>query len=218
MICVVSGYRRCGTSLMMQALNAGGMGIIYLPGLEFGNPDNNNYQPNPGGLYEVGMTQYMNAKFLRLLPDDCTIKILFDGLPFLPKRDYKIIWMSRDVEEIEASTERVDEHILSQQEYTTLDGKHMRKGPRGLAGRDATHITRILPFCVYRPYDQAAMDHVAGICEARSDMEVIPVRYQDVIDNPGQEFELLKGYGLPLDVEAAAATVNPDFHRVRKAL
>lgn len=205
MLIVVSGYRRCGTSAMMQALHAGGVEIIYVPQLEGGNPDYNNYQPNPGGLYEMGLGQYMHAKILRALPDKGVVKILFDGLPCLPKKDYKIIFMSRNLEEIEASTARVDEHILGQ------PGRQ-----RGLASK-ADEITGILPFCVYRPYNQQDIDHVLGICDARSDMEVIHINYADVIDNPYMVFEGLRKRGIPIDVDKAAEIIDPKLYRARKS-
>jgi len=204
MLTVVSGYRRCGTSMMMQALNHGGMGLIHVPELEGGNPEYNNYQPNTGGLYEMGLGQYMCAKLLRMLPNKGAIKILFDGLPCLPKGDYKIIFMSRDLEEIEASTKRVDEHILGQ------PGRQ-----RGLASR-VDEITGILPFCTYRPYNQDDIDHVLGICETRSDMDVFHIDYADVIDNPLGIFEALVGCGIPIDPKKAAAIVNPKLYRTRK--
>ncbi len=201
---IVSGYRRCGTSCMMQALNAGGIGLIHVPELEGGNPNYNGYQPNPGGLYEMGLGQYMCAKLLRMLPNKGAIKILFDGLPCLPQGDYKIIFMSRDVDEIDMSTKRVDEHILGQ------PGRQ-----RGLASR-VDEITGILPFCTYRPYNQDDIDHVLGICDARADMKVMHLDYLDVIHEPLNTFNWLKTNGIPIDPEKAAAVVNPKLYRIRK--
>jgi len=190
--------------MMMQAINHGGIGLIHVPELEGGNPDYNGYQPNPGGLYEMGLGQYMCAKLLRMLPNKGAIKILFDGLPCLPKGDYKIIFMSRDVDEIEESTARVDEHILGQ------PGR-----ARGLASA-VDDITGILPFCVYRPYNKDDIEHVIGICEARSDMELIRVNYKSIINYPRESFEIIKDHGIPIDPEKAAAVVDPKLYRCRR--
>lgn len=206
MITVVSGHRRSGTSMMMRALHASGMDILYNPTLEAVNPDENGYQPNPGGLYEVGFISYMSPKFLRLLPKNtCAIKILWDGLVYLPKGDWKIIFMERDPEEIEASSARVDKHILSSGKQSAINHP----------------VTATLPFCCYRTYNQDNIDHVLGIMDARRDVEIIRVQYQDVIDNPVAVFERLKytplgKERLPIDVEKAAAIVDPDLRRERK--
>jgi hypothetical protein len=189
--------------MMMQALNAGGLGIIHVPELEGGNPEYNGYQPNPGGLYELGLGQYMCAKLLRMLPDKGAVKILFDGLPCLPKGKYTIIFMSRNAKEIEKSTARVDEHILNQ------PGRQ-----RGLASK-VDEITGILPFCVYRPYNQDDINHVLGICETRADMEVIHVNYADVITNPYMVFEGLVKCGIPINVDDAVSVINPRLYRER---
>ena len=204
MIYCVSGYRRTGTSAMMKALHVGGIPAIYMPDLEAANPDENGYRPNPGGLYEVGLNQYVNADFLRSIPDDSVVKILFDGLLFLPYRDYKIIWMERDLEEVEASTERVDQHLID-----SSDGK-LR------AAIDARKITNILTFCCFRPYNQTDMDHVLGICEARSDMQVIKIQFSELIRQPRRVFTTLKLMGVPINVHKAAAVIDEKLYRVRK--
>jgi len=203
-IFVVSGYRRTGTSAMMKALHAGGIPAIFSPHIEDGNPDANGYKPNPGGLWEVGFTQYMNADFLRrFIPDDSCIKIMFDGLPCLPQRKYKIIFMERDPEEITASTDRVDQHIID------ASGGKMRPGSE--AGR----ITNCLPFCNFRPYNQEDIDHVLGICDTRSDMHVIRVQFSELIKNPQRVFTTLALMGVPIKVHDAAAVIDSKLHRVR---
>jgi len=190
---------------MMQSLHAGGLGVIHVPAMEQANPFSDGYAPNPGGLYEVGLGAYMNSRVLRCIRDGNrgAIKILFDGLPNLAKGDYKIIFMERDVDEIDMSTKRVDKHILSQS-----------GGQRRLASR-ADEITAILPFCVYRPYNQEDIDHVLGICEARKDMEVIKVNYADLIDNPISIFEYLVKCGIPVNPDDAAKVIDPQLYRVR---
>ena len=218
MIFVVSGYRRTGTSAMMKALHKGGIPAIFSPHIEDGNPDASGYQPNPGGLWEVGFNQYMNAKFLRkFIPDDSVIKIMFDGLPCLPQRAYKIIFMERDPEEITASTDRVDKHIIeaareSMRPVSEELHREILEGNLDVPG------TKILPFCNFRPYDQEDIDHVLGICDARSDMHVIRVNYHDLIRHPRHEFETLRLKGAPINVDKATSVIDPTLHRMRKEL
>ena len=202
MIYCVSGYRRCGTSAMVKALHAGGIPAIYMPDLERVNPDEEGYQPNPGGLYEVGITQYMNADFLREIVDESVVKILFDGLPFLPFRDYKIIWMERDLEEIQASTERVDQYIRSTTKRE--DQPEVREA------------TSFLPFNCYKPYNQKDMDHVLGICEARSDMSLVKVQFSELLRQPKRVFTTLKLMGVPINVNRATAVIEPQLWRIKR--
>ena len=185
---------------MMKALHHGGLSPILNPDLE--KAIAGDYQPNPGGLYEVGLNQYMNAEFLRAMPDDSVVKILFDGLPCLPYRDYKIIWMECDLEEIEKSTERVDQHIRS----TTKQAEQP----------EVKRATQILPFNCFKPYNQKDMDHVEGICEARFDMCVIKVQFSELIRQPQRVFTALKLMGVPINVHKAAAVIDEKLYRVRK--
>jgi len=189
---------------MMKALHHGGLSPILNPKMEGVNLDDDGYQPNPGGLYEVGLNQYMDMDFQRAIPDGSVIKILFDGLPFLPHRGYKIIWMERDLDEIQASTERVDQHIRS----TT---KHVEQP-------EVKRATYILPFNCFKPYNQIDMDHVLGICEARSDMYVIKVQFSELIRQPKRVFTTLKLMGVPINVSKSAAVIDPTLHRIRKEL
>ncbi len=213
MIYIVSGYRRTGTSAMMKALHAGGISAIYMPDLdEQVNPNHNGYQPNPGGLYEVGLNQYMNVDFLREISDESVVKILFDGLPFLPYRDYKIIWMERDLEEIQASTERVDLHIIE----AACGAMPSDEGVKYALQKKAEKITKLLPFNCFKPYNQKDMDHVLGICEARSDMCVIKIQFSELIRQPQRVFTTLKLMGVPINVHKAAAVIDEKLYRVRK--
>ena len=185
---------------MMKALYEGGIPAVYQPDLDVeANPKSDeNYQANPGGLFEVGAGYYLNAEFLRKIPDDSVIKIMFDGLASLPYRDYKIIFMDRHPDEIQASLERMDSFLK----------RHDIK-----PGADWPSV-----FNCFRPYKQDDLEHVLGICEARSDMDVIHVFFRNVISNPGHEFETLRLRGVPIDVKKASAAVNQDLYRTRNEL
>jgi len=207
-IYVVSGSRRTGTSMMMSALHSGRtdksiLDLLVAPEMERANPLFNGYQPNPNGLYEVGLVAYMEAEFLRWIPDDCLIKIMYDGLPNLYPGDYKIIWMDRDVDEILASEARLKRHA---------DDIEKNKNEKAI---DHESITKILPFCCLRPYNQENADHVLAICGQRADFDVMRVNYGDVLENPEREFKKLADWGVPIDAEKAASVVNPTLYRMK---
>lgn len=200
----MSGYRRSGTSMMMRAIQNGlqSGAVLYQPGQEkIGEQEEDGYFPNPSGLLEVGQWYYMSAQFLRMIPDESVLKILYDGLPNLPQGDYTIIFMERDQAEIEESCGRVD--------------KHLRQV--GVVENPA----RDYVFDTFRPYRQDDIDHVLGIMEARSDVRLLRVRYRDVIDDPLGTFIKLSKTPLgrpllPIDPEKAAEIVNPEHYRCRQ--
>ena len=185
--------------MMMQAIYSGMKhgGIVFQPHMEDFNPDPvDGYIPTPGKLWEVGRGFYKNAAVLRGIPDDSLIKILFDGLPSLPKGEWIVIFMLRDEIEIRASYARSDTHVRA----------------AGIPENPQTQHT----FDVYRPFKQEDIDHVLGIMEARQDVQLIRLNYRDVIEDPELWFHMLNTNGLDLDVEKAAAEVKPEYYRFRK--
>jgi hypothetical protein len=197
MIYIVSGYRRSGTSCMMKALYAGlteGQ-ILYQPGQErIGAQEENGYLPNPSGLHEVGQAYYMRPRFLRQIPDGSLLKVLYDGLPHLPKRDYVVVFMHRDPDEIQASCDRVDLHL--RQVGVNENGKAW------------------YPFDSFRPYSQEDIDHVVDICEVRADIKLIHVDFRWLVENPLESFRRLST-AIPIDPEKSAEIIKPDFYRFR---
>lgn len=195
MIYIVSGYRRSGTSMMMRALYTGlktGQ-ILYRPEQEkIGSQVENGYTPNPSGLHEVGQAYYMNATFLRGMPDGSLVKILYDGLPCLPKGNYTVFFMRRDPKEIAASCDRVDRHLRQ---------IGVTENPM-----------RWYPFDSFRPYRQEDIDHVLGICEARSDINLVHVDFRWTVRNPLETFRRLSTV-IPIDPEKSASVVNESYYR-----
>ncbi len=218
-ITVVSGHRRSGTSMMMLALHYAGMRAIYNPDLNNKDykPDPEGYAPNAkAGLFEVGYFALLDPLFYKTLvehPEDGFIlKIPWDCLVYLPKGDWKIIFMNRDAEEIDRSCARVDKYLKEYGDKDVLEERMNQLIPKSKA----------LPFSIYRKYNQEHIDHVLGIMETRSDVELIPVQYQDVINNPVKVFESIKytpsgKERLPIDIDKAASVINPELHRVRTA-
>ncbi|MDQ3315396.1 MAG: alkaline phosphatase family protein, partial [Verrucomicrobiota bacterium] len=94
---LVSGLPRSGTSLMMQMLAAGGMPVLT-DGERVADVD------NPKGYFEWEAIKRI-AKEPELLDDDAlagkAIKCISMLLPHLPpKHDYKVIFMTRPIEEV----------------------------------------------------------------------------------------------------------------------
>lgn len=101
---IVSGLERSGTSLLMQILEAGGLQVAYS---NTRKPDEN----NPNGYYELEggkiISRLMKGSFPLEKYKDKFIKITAYGLHFLPKGEYQIIFIKRDIEEILISMEKM---------------------------------------------------------------------------------------------------------------
>jgi hypothetical protein len=106
--------------------------------------------------------------------------------------------MDRDPEEIQASLERMDSFLCKHNIKPSADWPSA--------------------FNCFRPYRKEDIDHVVGICEARSDMHVIRVNYADVIERPHRAFETLRLNGIPIDPDKAAAAIDPKLYRIRSEL
>ena len=205
MILVVSGHRRSGTSCMMSALLNGlgpgsGWGMLTQPDQERLNQPRDGYIPNPGPLNEVGRMYYKSAKFLRLMPDQSLVKILWDGLPNLPSGNYVVVFMDRDEREINESIARSDAHLRA---------SGVKENPQTL-----------YTFDVFRPYERENVDHVLGIMEQRMDVELLRVNFRDMVNDPIKTFKKIRHTPLgkirvPIDIERAAEVIRPDYYRVR---
>jgi hypothetical protein len=103
---VVSGFMRTGTSMMMKALEYGGLDAVYSPLRDNMNSDfgDEYYKPNPGGFYELTAKDYREPGFPRQF-EGRLIKCLYGGLPRMVVGDYKVVFMMRDPEEIRQSYE-----------------------------------------------------------------------------------------------------------------
>jgi len=108
MITIVSGFMRSGTSMMMQALEAGGIEAVYNKSRDNLNDKfgDEYYKINAGGFYELSRQQYLHPEF----PDTCdgkVVKFLYGGIPLLRASDRMkyIIFMRRPIAEIATSYE-----------------------------------------------------------------------------------------------------------------
>lgn len=99
---IVSGCPRSGTSLLMQILSESGMPVAT---------DNKRKadENNMHGYFEIEklIDRLKETPELVFDYDDKVLKIIHYGLQFLPKGDYKIIYMERDIEEVLDSMEKM---------------------------------------------------------------------------------------------------------------
>ena len=204
---IVSGFRRTGTSAMMHALacSVTGSAVVITKegnGERQGNVIHNGYIPNPRGLYEVaGNTR--KAEFLRKHCDKhhLILKVLFDRLVYLPTSRYKIVFMERDEEEIKASVEQVNKH------FKAINFEAAQEFP-----------DFVQTFSVSRPYNREDIDHVLGIMDVRSDVELLRVQYADLVAEPIATFQRVAEFLAPhqLNVGIAASTIDEKYYRMRK--
>jgi hypothetical protein len=210
---IVSGYRRSGTSMMMRVLAALLMPrikLIMYREFESCNRPIDGYSPAPTGLLEVGRKQYMDPNWLRHLADDRLAKIFFEGLPYLPghnELNYFIIFMRRNPEEIKRSVERAEKYLKELEEQST--------NPRIVQDRGG------LGFDLFKEYNDTDIAHVLSICEARKDIQVVEVQFEDFIHNTEEEIQkLIDQIPMKIDdekIKTALRQVNPEFHRIKCA-
>lgn len=184
---VVSGLPRSGTSMMMQMLEQGGLEPLTDHERE---PD----EDNPEGYYEL--------ERVKALPEGDTawveraegraVKVVSALLRHLPEgHRYQVVFMRRDVDEVLASQRRMLER--QGEDPTQLDEDELRE-------KFLHHL-----------------DEVDAWVERRPDVEVQPVSYNDVIEDPARESERVAAFlDANLDVQPMAEVVDPDLYRQRK--
>lgn len=136
-ITIVSGLPRCGTSMMMQMLEAGGMPIMTD---NIRKPD----VDNPRGYYEFEKAKEIkeDSSWMK----DCfgkAFKMVSALLYFLPEDNaFKVIFMKRDMQEMLASQKMMLERLgqndnnLSDEEMAQKFAKHLQKVVDWLAEQD----------------------------------------------------------------------------------
>ncbi len=191
-ITIVAGSQRCGTSMMMRCLIAGGLEADYDPSRDQMNArwGDAHYQPNAGGFYELRGEQYRAPDFPRA-HEGRLIKVLNEGVLRIAPRQaedpYWIVFMRRDPEE-------------------------MRQSWQAFFGPRAVH-----PLWRHGPDGAATfLDTIEGILRMRRDCRVLRVEYRDAVDRPHVVFARLRDAGLPIDPARAAAEVDPALCHMRR--
>lgn len=104
MLYIVSGFMRSGTSMMMRALEAGGLEAVYSTkrdtemNARWGDPD---YLPNDS-YYELDAEDYLRGDLEQRYPGKL-VKCLWGGVLRLPPGDYRVVFMRRPAAEIRVS-------------------------------------------------------------------------------------------------------------------
>ena len=103
---VVSGFMRTGTSMMMRALEAGGMDACYKQSRDVmkNRFADEHYDPNIGGLYELERQDYREFGFPQKY-EGKLIKALNNAVPRMAVMPHgiRVVFMRRDTEEIRQS-------------------------------------------------------------------------------------------------------------------
>jgi hypothetical protein len=105
---IVSGFMRTGTSMMMRALEAGGLDAAYQQSRDKMKARfaDEHYDPNVGGLFELERKDYRAWQFPRAYAGRL-IKALNYGVPRMAVMPggIRVVFMRRDQEEIRQSYE-----------------------------------------------------------------------------------------------------------------
>ena len=103
---VVSGFMRTGTSMMMHALDVGGLGAFKRESRDVmkNKHADKHYDPNRGGLYELEPKDYKSFGFPKQF-EGKLIKALNHGIPRMAVMEHgiKVVFMMRNPEEIRQS-------------------------------------------------------------------------------------------------------------------
>ncbi|MGH8972366.1 MAG: sulfotransferase [Acidimicrobiia bacterium] len=185
-IVVVAGLPRCGTSMMMRMLEAGGLPVV-VDGVR--GPDGD----NPNGYYEFEPVKRLDRD-TAWLPGarGRVVKMVSALLLALPgDHRYRVVFMERDPTEMLAS-----QHAML-----------ARHGGAGAAGpppeREAAAFRRHLATLFAR-------------LDRRPNFALLRASYHDVLGDPhGQAERVNRFLGRNLDVAAMAAVVDPALHRQR---
>jgi len=123
MIYIVSGLYRSGTSMMMQAMEAGGLSIVKNESRDkfSQNHSDQYYKPNPLSLYEPSIRELHQIGFPKQ-HEGKAVKVVAPWLHWLSAHEYKCVFMRRDLEEIRQSFEAAfDQNIPIERLQQTLD-------------------------------------------------------------------------------------------------
>lgn len=191
-IYMVTGFTRCGTSMMMNCLIAGGMDAEYdesYEGLKYKTVDG--YHGNPQGYRELEGSKVESPDFpecysgkLIKMPNYWWTGTRGYGARKITK-PYKVIFMRRDWDEQRFSRRRLDDHT----------------GARP----DGHIITTREP--IYRKIMPEIRDNALTYDE---------VWYPVVVENPLPVFEMLADHGWPIDPQKSAQVPDPSLYRIKK--
>jgi len=189
-ITVVSGLPRSGTSMMMSALEKGGMGLVVD---HIRTADAN----NPRGYYEFERVKKLPEGDVDWLvsANGKAVKIISALLTYLPEDyHYRVIFMERDLEEILASQNRMlERNSIIQQSPLSEDE---------LARSFDVHLSEVKYWL-----------------ETQDLIQTLYVSYNRVLCQPKVEFGLIaKFLDGKVDPDSMAQVVDPSLHREKSLI
>lgn len=184
-ITIVSGLPRSGTSLMMKMLESGGI-----------NPLTDRQRAadadNPNGYYEFERVKQLPQGDHAWLAEaeGKAVKIIAAFLPQLPVgREYRVVFMQRDLREILASQKKMLEHRGAQQQI----------GDEALIGLFEKHLRQVEKWF-----------------QTQSNVARMEVNYNELMRDPAPIVDRLR---LFLDLEPDSSNmlgvINPTLYRQR---
>lgn len=141
------------------------------------------YEPTPGGVYETDPREFRRPDFIQVY-DGKALKIPLHTLLDLPKHEYKLLFMLRNPDSIRLSM--------------------LKYSPTALFwNEDLTWF-----------YSQALIVLMEEL-DKRGDFYplMVLVSYENIINDPLKEFEIIRDFGFPIDAEKAAKIVDARLER-----
>lgn len=187
-ITIVSGLPRSGTSMMMSALQAGGMPLVVD---RVRAADAN----NPKGYYEFERVKQLPKGDARWLKDarGKAVKVISALLTFLPPEyEYRVIFMERDLDEIMASQQR----MLA------------RSGKPDPSDHDNA---------VVRESSRQHLEEIQTWLSAQDWIQTHTVSYNDILRFPEARFaEVADFLNNRVEPQAMASVVDPQLYREKQ--
>ena len=186
---IVSGLPRSGTSMMMSMLNSGGLEIVTD---NFRIADNN----NPKGYFEFERVKKLQDGDNGWVKDarGKVVKVISALIKYLPDNyQYKIIFMSRDINEILSSQRRMLE-------------------------RDGKDDDNISDEKMSKLFNNHILD-VMKWMQNRKNIQYLVVNYNEVLQDPESNVGKLNEFlGLELDKRKMVEVIEPNLYRERKSI
>lgn len=179
---IVSGLERSGTSLMMQMLHKGGLPVAFD---DIRAAD----EHNPRGYYELEggkiINRLMDGTFDLQSYRGHIIKVTAYGLKFLPKSNYKILYMMRNINEVLKSM-----HKMGVDMGSNIDEEKERM--------------------LFSKLNRSSLE----LLRRRDDMYHMTINYLDLMNDPREEMERVgRFFGETFDVDTAIEAVESSLYR-----
>jgi len=189
---------------MMQMLEAGGLAALT-DGVR--RSDRN----NPKGYYELEAVKKtkQDASWLDQADGKCVkmISMLLYDLP--PTREYKIVFMTRPMQEVLASQSAMMENLAS--DPFASFGRKLRAHKM-----EETAVKKPTDAEMLRYYEM----HLAKLdkwLKDQSNIEVNYFAYNEILEQPERQVREIRQFvGIELDTSQMAAAIDPSLYRQRK--